>query len=57
MIIDILCFGSLKKNLPFSEIFNFYKDRIKTNINVVELKKFDFEEKKKTVEKKKKIKK
>ncbi len=53
MKIDILCFGSLKKNLPFSEIFNFYKDRIKTSVNVVEKKTFDFAEKKKNSLKKK----
>jgi len=51
MRIDIISLGKFKQTLPYLEIFNFYKKRIRTKVNLIELKTFNYNEKKKTFEK------
>ena len=46
MDILIISLGKFKSSLPFKDIFNFYKNRISLNLNLVELKTFNFEKKK-----------
>ncbi len=47
MNISIISPGKFKKNPPFEEIFNYYKKRINLNIDLQEIKTFNFEKKKK----------
>ena len=47
MNISIISPGKFKKNPPFQEIFNYYKKRINLNVDLTEIKTFNFEEKKK----------
>ena len=47
MDIQIISLGKFKSSLPFKDIFNFYQNRISFNLNLVELKTFNFEKKKK----------
>ena len=47
MDIQILSLGKFKSSLPFKDIFNFYQNRISFNLNLIELKTFNFEKKKK----------
>ena len=47
MNISIISPGKFKKTPPFQEIFNYYKKRINLNIDLTEIKTFNFEEKKK----------
>ncbi len=47
MDILIISLGKFKSSLPFKDIFNFYKNRISLNLNLVELKTFNFEKEKK----------
>ena len=47
MNISIISPGKFKKNTPFNEIFNYYKKRINLNIDLKEVKTFNFEKKKK----------
>ena len=51
MRIDIISLGKFKQALPYLEIFNFYKGRISTKVNLIELKTFNYNEKKLTFEK------
>ena len=43
MQIDIISPGKFKENPPYSQIFNYYKKRIKMKINLVETKIYNFE--------------
>ena len=47
MDIQIISLGKFKSSLPFKDIFNFYKNRITFNLNLIELKTYDFEKEKK----------
>ena len=47
MEIQILSLGKFKSSVPFRDIFNFYKNRISLNLNLVELKTFDIEKSRK----------
>ena len=47
MNISIISLGKFKKTPPFEEIFNYYKKRISLNLDLQEIKTFNFEEKKK----------
>ena len=47
MNISIISLGKFKKKPPFEEIFNYYKKRINLNLDLKEIKTFNFEEKKK----------
>ena len=47
MDIQIISLGKFKSSLPFKDIFNFYQNRISFNLNLIELKTFNFEKKKK----------
>ncbi len=47
MKISIISPGKFKKTPPLSEIFHYYKRRINIKIELIELKKYDFEKKKK----------
>tara|TARA_B100000963_G_scaffold109541_1_gene95367 strand:- start:492 stop:944 length:453 start_codon:yes stop_codon:yes gene_type:complete len=47
MNISIISPGKFKKKPPFEEIFNYYKKRINLNIDLKEIKTFNFEEKRK----------
>ena len=47
MNISIISLGKFKQNPPFEEIFNYYKKRISLNIDLKEIKTFNFEKKKK----------
>ena len=49
MDIQILSLGKFKSSMPFKDIFNFYKKRISFNLKLIELKTFNFEEKKKLI--------
>ena len=49
MNISIISLGKFKKKPPFEEIFNYYKKRINLNVDLKEIKTFNFEEKKKLV--------
>ena len=51
MRIDIISLGKFKQALPYLEIFNFYKGRISTKVNLIELKTFNYNEKKLIFEK------
>ena len=55
MQIDIISPGKFKENPPYSQIFNYYKKRIKMKINLVETKIYNFEKKKKMFYEKKSI--
>ena len=44
MDIQITSLGKFK-SLPFKDIFNFYQNRISFNLNLIELKTFNFEKK------------
>ena len=46
MNISIISLGKFKKKPPFEEIFNYYKKRINLNLDLQEIKTFNFEEKK-----------
>ena len=46
MQIDIISPGKFKENPPYSQIFNYYKKRIKMKINLVETKIYNLEKKK-----------
>ena len=46
MNISIISPGKFKKKPPFEEIFNYYKKRINLNIDLKEIKTFNFEKKK-----------
>ena len=43
MNISIISLGKFKQNPPFEEIFNYYKKRISLNIDLKEIKTFNFE--------------
>ncbi|MBD22970.1 MAG: hypothetical protein CL572_04845 [Alphaproteobacteria bacterium] len=47
MDIQIISLGKFKSSVPFKDVFNFYKKRINLNLNLVEIKTFNFENKKK----------
>ena len=47
MNISIISLGKFKKKPPFEEIFNYYKKRINLNLDLLEIKTFNFEKKKK----------
>ena len=47
MKINIISLGKFKKNPPFNEIFEYYKKRISLDIQLVELKTYDIEKRKK----------
>ena len=47
MNISIISPGKFKKKPPLEEIFNYYKKRINLNVDLKEIKTFNFEEKKK----------
>ena len=47
MNISIISLGKFKKKPPFEQIFDYYKKRINLNIDLKEIKPFNFEEKKK----------
>ncbi len=47
MNISIISPGKFKKKPPLEELFNYYKKRINLNIDLKEIKTFNFEEKKK----------
>ena len=47
MNISIISPGKFKRTPPFEEIFNYYKNRINLNIDLKQIKTFNFEEKKK----------
>ena len=47
MEIQILSLGKFKSSIPFKDIFNFYKNRISFELNLVELKTFDTEKSRK----------
>ena len=49
MDIQILSLGKFKSSMPFKDIFNFYKKRISFNLKLIELKTFNFGEKKKLI--------
>ena len=49
MDIQILSLGKFKSSMPLKDIFNFYKKRISFNLKLIELKTFNFEEKKKLI--------
>ena len=53
MNISIISLGKFKQNPPFEEIFNYYKKRISLNIDLKEIKTFNFEKKKKVIIRKK----
>ena len=55
MQIDIISPGKFKENPPYSQIFNYYKKRIKMKINLVETKIYNLEKKKKMLFEKKSI--
>ena len=55
MQIDIISPGKFKENPPYSQIFNYYKKRIKMKINLVETKIYNLEKKKKMLFEKKTI--
>jgi len=55
MQIDIISPGKFKENPPYSQVFNYYKKRIKMKINLVETKIYNFEKKKKMLFEKKSI--
>ncbi|MBS91732.1 MAG: hypothetical protein CMM95_01580 [Rickettsiales bacterium] len=57
MQIDIISPGKFKKNPPYSEIFYYYKKRIKIKVNLIELKLYNFDIKKKILFEKQDIKK
>ena len=47
MEIQILSLGKFRSSIPFKDIFNFYKNRISFDLNLVELKTFDTEKSRK----------
>ena len=47
MDIQIISLGKFKSTIPYKDIFNFYKNRISLNLNLIELKTYNFEKKKK----------
>ena len=55
MEILIISPGKFKSTQPFKEIFNYYKNRIFFNLNLLELRTFDFEKEKKLSYEKKEI--
>ena len=48
MDIQIISLGKFKSTIPYKDIFNFYKNRISLNLNLIELKTYNFEKKEKT---------
>ena len=46
MDIQIISLGKFKSTIPYKDIFNFYKNRISLNLNLIELKTYNFEKKK-----------
>ena len=51
MEIQILSLGKFRSSIPFKDIFNFYKNRISFDLNLVELKTFDTEKSRKLINK------
>ena len=42
MDIQIISLGKFKSTIPYKDIFNFYKNRISLNLNLIELKDLQF---------------
>ena len=55
MDIQIISLGKFKSTIPYKDIFNFYKNRISLNLNLIELKTYNFEKKKNLTLKKMKL--
>ena len=55
MKISIISLGKFKKNPPLKNVFDYYKKRISLNIDLIELKTYDYENKKKLHHEKKEI--
>ncbi len=47
MKVLIISMGKFKKKSPLEEVFNYYKERINLQIDILELKTYDFDKKKK----------
>ena len=55
MKIEIISLGKFKKNPPLKIVFDYYKKRINLNVDLIELKTYDYENKKKLHHEKKEI--
>ena len=55
MDIQIISLGKFKSTIPYKDIFNFYKNRISLNLNLIELKTYNFEKRKNLTLKKMKL--